>query len=336
MNEVLVLSTEQECITLRLLSTTADDAAYFEAVNANREHLSQFDDSTAKKYRSLEDVRNARLNAGDKVRMGIWYGDTFVGTVNATPDEEGAEIGYWLDSRHTGHGYATLAVKALGAYVAEHYPKVHAEVVEGNDASARVLERAGFKRTAEKAGRLIFELSQIKNPEQNNTVKIRNARMSDLEPLRPILEHWIRDRNTGSLLQEEVKGVTAAIEASIQGKNGRTYVIAEDSNDKVVGVMGMANPDEDMQPYITTAKPVELMNAYVDPVVRGSGVGKKLAAELEVKARLAGYKELIINSGPRYRDTGWFFWSSLYGEPVAVQEDLYGLGGDAPVWRKSL
>lgn len=159
MPESLILPTDREDVILRQLSTEADDVAYFEAVNANREHLSQFGDATADKYQSLDDVRNTRMNAGDKIRMGIWAADNFVGTVNATPDEEGAEIGYWLDARYTGHGYATLATKALSAYALQRFPKVHAEVVEGNDSSSRVLERAGFNEIEREGGRIAYELA---------------------------------------------------------------------------------------------------------------------------------------------------------------------------------
>lgn len=166
MTEALVIPTEQEGVILRQLTTEADDVAYFDAVSANRDHLSQFGDTTAGKYQTLEAVTAARLNAGDKVRMGIWDGETFVGTVNAIPDEEGAEIGYWLDSRHTGHGYATLATKALSGYVAQTQPRVYAEVVEGNDLSVRVLERAGFKNTAREAGRLVFEFIKPEAPKK--------------------------------------------------------------------------------------------------------------------------------------------------------------------------
>lgn len=334
MNEVLVIPTEQVGIVLRQLATEADDIAYFEAVDANREHLSQFGDRTAEKYQTLEDVTNARLSAGDKVRMGIWDGDTFVGTVNATPDDEGVEIGYWLDSRHTGHGYATLAAKALGGHVAQRYPKVHADVIEVNVASVRVLERAGYRQTAKEAGRLIFELN--KTSETLSKPTIRETRAGDALALKPILESWIRDRNSGDLLSDEVASVMKAIEDSVQGQNSKKYVVAEDGKGILVGVMGMNAPGEDMQPYTATNSPVEFINAFVSATQRGTGTGKLLAKELEGIAVSAGHTEIIVNSGPRYKDTGWAFWNSLYGEPVAIQRDLYGPGGDAPVWRKAL
>lgn len=164
MSAPITLSTEREGLTLRQL-TIEDAPAYFEAIDANREHLSQFGDETADKYPDLEAVEQSILEPKnpDKVRLGIWDDETFVGSINLTPDEDGkaAEVGYWLDGRHTGHGYATLATTALSKYAAPKFQRLYAEVVDGNEASARVLERSGYQQTAREAGRLVFELANM-------------------------------------------------------------------------------------------------------------------------------------------------------------------------------
>jgi RimJ/RimL family protein N-acetyltransferase/mannose-6-phosphate isomerase-like protein (cupin superfamily) len=161
----LELPTEQETVRLRQL-TIADAPAYFAAVDSNRDHLSQFGEDTNSKYPDLASVVASIANPTDpnRLRLGIWDKDTFVGSANLTPDEYGAEIGYWLDSRHTHKGYATLATRALAHYAAGRYPHVHAEVTEGNEASVRVLERAGFRQMAAEAGRLVFELINRQPP----------------------------------------------------------------------------------------------------------------------------------------------------------------------------
>lgn len=159
-----MLATERSQVTLRRL-TVADAAAYFSAVEANKEHLSQFADETAAKYPDLQTVEESITHPTnpDKLRLGIWDGATFVGSINLTPDDEGrtAEIRYWLDERYTGHGYATLAAKALGNYARDRYEVVHADVVEGNTSSENVLLRSGFQKVRHDAGRIIFELSQL-------------------------------------------------------------------------------------------------------------------------------------------------------------------------------
>jgi len=341
MNQILVLPTEQEAVVLRQL-TIEDAPAYFNAVDANREHLSQFGDTTAQKYPTLESVQESILNPTnpDKLRLGIWDEDTFVGSINLTPEEDGseAEIGYWLDARHTGKGYATVATRALANYAKNKFPKVRAEVAEGNEASVRVLERVGFEQTAQRAGKLVFELVRNNNPEKGNGFDgiVRSVELRDLEQIQPILELWVRDRLTGTPLPDEVNSTLDAIASSIKGVRRRAYLVAQNTEGQVVGVMGLAEPNETMRRFATTPHPVEFINAYVDSQERGRGAGRALAQELEQIARDAGYTEVLVNSGPRYRDSGWPFWTKLYGEPVAIQKELYGPGGDAPVWRKSL
>jgi RimJ/RimL family protein N-acetyltransferase len=159
----LQVETDRPGFTLRQLSSQADDDAYFEAVTANPEHLSQFGDTTALKYQEIEAVVQARKNPGRALRMGMWDNGEFVGFIKATPDDEGkeAEIGYWVDNRHGGNGYAAIGARALATHVAMQYPRVFAEVIEGNVASSKSLENAGFVQTAEQAGKLIFEFMPI-------------------------------------------------------------------------------------------------------------------------------------------------------------------------------
>jgi len=161
MNTPLLVRTEAEPITLRQL-TIEDAQAYFAAVEANREHLSQFGDGTSDKYPTLESVEESITNPTNpnRLRMGIWDKATFVGSINLTPSEDktDAEIGYWLDERQTGKGYATIATRAISAYAKGRFSKIHAEVVEGNEASVEVLKRSGFKEVTNNAGILFFEL----------------------------------------------------------------------------------------------------------------------------------------------------------------------------------
>ena len=59
-----------------------------------------------------------------------------------------AELGYWLSEQHWGKGYATEAVQAIAAYAFSRFDfvRLQARVLEGNPASCRVLEKAGFTR----------------------------------------------------------------------------------------------------------------------------------------------------------------------------------------------
>ncbi len=160
MAEALTLPTDQQTVILRQL-TIEDAEAYFDSVEASREHLAMFSDETNVNYPDLDSVRSSIADPKnpDRKRFGIWDSDTFVGTINITPKDEGAEIGYWLDARHTGRGYATLATGALAKWGVQDMgqDRVYAEVVEDNGASIRVLERAGFHKTSSFLGKLVFD-----------------------------------------------------------------------------------------------------------------------------------------------------------------------------------
>lgn len=172
------------------------------------------------------------------------------------------------------------------------------------------------------------------NPEKSpEDVLVREIRLEDLDSLQPILEFWIKTPGTQETIHSEVDGVIESIKDSVSGNGDKKFYVAVDTEGNVLGMMGISKPSKEMIEFIQTGKAVELINAYVDPKRRGLGVGKKLVKSLEEEAKINGYEEIIVNSGPRYAQTGWGFWTSVYGEPVAVQKDLYGPGLDAPVWQ---
>jgi [ribosomal protein S5]-alanine N-acetyltransferase len=62
--------------------------------------------------------------------------------------ERRAEVGYWLRRRSWGKGYATeaLGLVCAHAFTSLELHRLEARVVRGNLASARVLEKSGFRR----------------------------------------------------------------------------------------------------------------------------------------------------------------------------------------------
>lgn len=60
-----------------------------------------------------------------------------------------AEVGYWIGVPFWGRSYATQAVRLVTAYGVEALglKRIVAEVLEGNEASGRVLEKLGYRRT---------------------------------------------------------------------------------------------------------------------------------------------------------------------------------------------
>jgi RimJ/RimL family protein N-acetyltransferase len=154
MRQRLIIPTEQDKLELRELWTRQDDEAYFAAVEASRPQLNAYDQGTADRYRSVDDVTHARLVAAHigRLRFGIFDDQQFVGTLN----KQGQEIGYWLDTRQTGHGYATLAVRGITAHFRDLYALVHPD----NTPSLQVMERSGFEVMTEHLGYIIFAHGQ--------------------------------------------------------------------------------------------------------------------------------------------------------------------------------
>ena len=146
------LETDLPELTLRRL--VAEDAVpYFDAIESNRDHLSQFGDMTASKYPTLETVSDSIVEYPDldvdsdnnpRTRMGIWSDEQFVGFIKLTTTPIGAEVGYWMDSAFTGMGYATHAVRALTSFAKQYHPHVYATAHAENGASRRVLQKAGY------------------------------------------------------------------------------------------------------------------------------------------------------------------------------------------------
>ena len=67
-----------------------------------------------------------------------------------THDDDGSyELGYWLGRVHWEQGFATEACKGLLNYAAEelNIRNVKSSHMTGNDASARVLDKLGFRKT---------------------------------------------------------------------------------------------------------------------------------------------------------------------------------------------
>lgn len=124
--------------------------------------------------------------------------------------------------------------------------------------------------------------------------------------------------------------------ASLHQDRRYQYLVAATDGKEIVGVVGMRPPTPDMLRFASMEQPIEMINTYVDSRYRGYGVGAALVRELEQLAQEHGYSEIIVNSGPRYRHSGWKFYDKLGYERRGIAWDLYGEGAHAPVWCKIL
>lgn len=82
--------------------------------------------------------------------LAITVGDRVVGSIGTDRHGDQAEFGYWLSRAYRGRGMMTAVVKQFAVYQFKRWPvaRVLAKTFPFNPASARVLEKAGFKKTA--------------------------------------------------------------------------------------------------------------------------------------------------------------------------------------------
>jgi RimJ/RimL family protein N-acetyltransferase len=83
------------------------------------------------------------IEAEDRAVGGVGY------TLHTDVERIGAELGYWLGAEFWGRGIVTGVVRAITAYAFETHPelcRMYAVPFSWNPASARVLEKAGYRR----------------------------------------------------------------------------------------------------------------------------------------------------------------------------------------------
>jgi ribosomal protein S18 acetylase RimI-like enzyme len=168
---------------------------------------------------------------------------------------------------------------------------------------------------------------------------VRPLRAADLPAVERILQTWVRDSLSGAPVAAEIAEFLARMSGSLIEERVYRYLVAVEvaKVEGTIGVVGMRPANPEMLPFAATERPVELINIYIDSRHRkGRGVGTALVRELERRAREQGYGEVIVNSGPRYRDSGWEFFDKLGYERRGMARDLYGQGKHARVWSKIL
>jgi len=106
--------------------------------------------------RSVDELREFLARRRDRrlphffINLRDDNGARLIGGIGLGRSGEDVEMGYWIARPFRGQGYAVEAVKAV---LAEARMLGHKQVIAAhfadNEASARVLERAGFKATGE-------------------------------------------------------------------------------------------------------------------------------------------------------------------------------------------
>ena len=79
-------------------------------------------------------------------------GDTGISEVEGKPDE--TEIGYCIGQKYRGRGYASELLGAISGFAASRFGVrvIYGRVLQGNKASAKVLEKNGYQLVGEEYG----------------------------------------------------------------------------------------------------------------------------------------------------------------------------------------
>ena len=178
---------ETERLVLRP-PTEADQEGLLEAVTASYSELNEWlewakepygPDKAAKWIEDSARMRAAETECGVLLLLKPTGRIVGTGTLKAPDwDVPSFEVGYWLHTDHTGHGYATEAARELARHAFEDLgaKRVFLDIDDRNQGSWAIAERLGFEWEA-----------TLKSESRNNAGDLRDVRiyaMFDVEKLR--------------------------------------------------------------------------------------------------------------------------------------------------------
>ena len=165
---------------------------------------------------------------------------------------------------------------------------------------------------------------------------IRPFEETDMPTLKKISEYWLQD--FGAIAHDEVEKDMKTLHESLEKGSPTNMFVATTPDGKVIGMMGVTlQPKPELLPFAKTDDPSELIVAYVHPDYRaGKGVGTALINASQKLAREKGKKEILLESGPRNKHTGYPFYDKQPGfKRVGKINDFYGKGLHTVVWQKT-
>ncbi|MCA9386399.1 GNAT family N-acetyltransferase [Candidatus Dojkabacteria bacterium] len=171
--------------------------------------------------------------------------------------------------------------------------------------------------------------------EQEPTITISELKQEDIPQLYKLLEQRVIDPDTGKIFYDEINRIIESMAGNWGEDNRkRKYLVARDGN-RVLGCMAYSAPDMSMCKHFgfehpSTADAIELLNAFV--LEQGNGVGRKLFEAICEVGRNLGKSYLVINSGPRYKDS-WGFYDKMCDESCGFIENKYGDKRHANTWQ---
>lgn len=107
----------------------------------------------------MRSSKKINIERGPYVLGVILNDDELIGHVGASKIEEGIEIGYAIETKHQGFGYAQNAVSQMLHLleVNTNVREIYGIVDSDNEASKRVLERCGFLKVGKRLHKIVYK-----------------------------------------------------------------------------------------------------------------------------------------------------------------------------------
>lgn len=244
--------------TLRRLrrDLVADFGTAFTAAEAD---LRQWMPAAAKEQENpgqFVEACEAAFDAGTTFAYAIvGPGGDVAGYVNLTPDHDHAVVAYWVHPGWRGRGVAPLAVQVLTDAAFAVFPaleRVHAHVDAANEASRRVLEKAGLRhgetfvrppRTpAESDTEWLYVRERYARGTETDRLRLRDLEWSDLEAMvrlwtDPDVEAFMDDFGPRTTVEVE-QWVADALRAARTAPRFRSWVMELKGAGDIVGWIG--------------------------------------------------------------------------------------------------
>lgn len=167
---------------------------------------------------------------------------------------------------------------------------------------------------------------------------IRSIKESDLKAIENLFSDWMINEETGAVSKKEVEHYLRYIKNSLNDQVlddfNAGYLVAETSKREIVGIIAFRKPIKKILPFTTTPNPAELNHVFVAKEHRGEGIGSALIKKMLEVVKQRGYTEIIVRSGPMYKETGWGFYDKLSGfERISVLDETASGGKVSQLWR---
>jgi L-amino acid N-acyltransferase YncA len=157
-------------------------------------------------------------------------------------------------------------------------------------------------------------------------MEIRKARKEDLEQIRNIYAQWYTDESTGKPSEEDISYFTKKIEDAISKTEASLQsdyycLVAENEKGKIIGILGLRKPHHKLLPFTTTTNAMEIYSLFA--LERNMGVGRALVHTLKNTAAIKKYKEIIVLSANRWKES-WPFYDALSFERIGTLAESNG------------